>query len=78
MRKIFILIISTILFSSSITNSAILEKDYVLLTVSTPTGLREAKKIYKDKLQIVYAPWDFMPFVETLKLVRLESYFSSV
>ncbi len=29
MRKIFILIISTILFSASVTNSAILEKDYV-------------------------------------------------
>ena len=34
-----------------------------MLTVSTPTGLREAKKIYQDDLEVVYAPWDFDLFV---------------
>ncbi len=52
-----------VISSQTIINK-ILEKDCVLLTVSTPTGLREAKKIYKHRLQIAYAPWDFMPFVE--------------
>ena len=42
----------------------ILEKDNIVLSVSTPTGLREARKIYKNKLQIVYAPWDFVVFVD--------------
>ena len=42
----------------------ILEKDNIVLSVSTPTGLREARKIYQNKLQIVYAPWDFVVFVD--------------
>ncbi len=42
----------------------ILEKDNIVLSVSTPTGLREARKIYQNKLQIVYAPWDFVAFVD--------------
>ncbi len=41
----------------------ILEEDDIVLTVSTPTGLREAKKIYKDRLHVIYAPWDFQIFV---------------
>ena len=41
----------------------LLEEEDVVLTVSTPTGLREAEKIYKDKVHIVYAPWDFIIFV---------------
>ena len=36
----------------------------VILSVSTPTGLREAKKIYNNQLSIVYAPWDFIFFVK--------------
>ena len=31
----------------------------VVLSVSTPTGLREAKKIFESNIEIVYAPWDF-------------------
>ena len=42
----------------------ILKSHEVILTVFTPTGLREAKKIYKDKIIIVYAPWDFFLFVD--------------
>ena len=42
----------------------IITKNKVVLTVSTPTGLREARRIYKDSLIIVYAPWDFIFFVK--------------
>ena len=42
----------------------ILSNHDVVLTVFTPTGLREAEKIYKDKIIIVYAPWDFFLFVD--------------
>ena len=42
----------------------LLKEDKVILSVSTPTGLREAKKIYNDQLLIVYAPWDFIFFVK--------------
>ena len=35
----------------------------VILTVSTPTGLRHARKIYGDDVIVVYAPWDFFIFV---------------
>ena len=31
----------------------------VVLSVSTATGLREAKKIFESNIEIVYAPWDF-------------------
>ena len=31
----------------------------VILSVSTPTGLREARKIFSTDIEIVYAPWDF-------------------
>ena len=41
----------------------ILEKDKVILSVSTPTGLRQAQKIFNSRLQVVYAPWDFYLFV---------------
>ena len=36
----------------------------LVLTTSTPTGFREAKKIYGDDVKIVYAPWDFIFFVK--------------
>ena len=36
----------------------------LVLTTSTPTGYREAKKIYGDKIKILYAPWDFILFVK--------------
>ena len=52
-----------VISSQSLVNK-ILKKDNIVLSVSTPTGLREARKIYHDKLQIVYAPWDFIVFVE--------------
>ena len=42
----------------------LLKEEKVILSVSTPTGLREAKKIYNDQLSIVYAPWDFIFFVK--------------
>ena len=37
----------------------LLESNDIVLSVTTPTGLRQAKKIYKDKISIIYAPWDF-------------------
>ena len=42
----------------------LLKDQKVILSVSTPTGLREAKKIYNNQLSIVYAPWDFIFFVK--------------
>ena len=36
----------------------------LVLTTSTPTGFREAKKIYGNDVKIVYAPWDFIFFVK--------------
>ena len=36
----------------------------LVLTTSTPTGYREAKKIYDNDVKIVYAPWDFIFFVK--------------
>ena len=35
----------------------------IILTVSTPTGLRHAKELYGNRVIIVYAPWDFYIFV---------------
>jgi 3-deoxy-D-manno-octulosonic-acid transferase len=35
----------------------------VVLTVTTPTGLREAKKIFGLDIDVVYAPWDFKWFI---------------
>lgn len=32
----------------------------VILSVSTPTGLREAKKLLGNKVEVVYAPWDLV------------------
>ena len=43
----------------------LLENNKVILSVSTPTGLREAKKIYGENLLVVYAPWDFSIFVKS-------------
>jgi 3-deoxy-D-manno-octulosonic-acid transferase len=36
------------------------EKYTVMLSVSTPTGLREANKLLGNKVEVVYAPWDFI------------------
>ena len=41
----------------------ILIDNKVVLSVSTPTGYRQAKKIFGNSLQIVYAPWDIYFFV---------------
>ncbi len=41
----------------------LLESNDIVLSVTTPTGLRQAKKIYKDKISIIYAPWDFWFFI---------------
>jgi len=35
----------------------------VVLTTTTPTGLRKAQEIYKNSLVINYAPWDLGPLV---------------
>jgi len=53
-----------------------ISKEYeVVLSVSTPTGLREAKKIFESNIEIVYAPWDFSllvsNFFKTYKPVAL-------
>ena len=42
----------------------ILNDNKVVLSVSTPTGYRQAKKIFGNSLQIVYAPWDIYFFVK--------------
>ena len=36
------------------------EKYTLILSVSTPTGLREAKKLFGSKVEVVYAPLDFI------------------
>ena len=43
----------------------LLKDNKVILSVSTPTGLREAKRIYGQNLYVVYAPWDFSIFVKS-------------
>ena len=47
----------------------------VVLSVSTPTALREAKKIFESNIEIVYAPWDFSilvsNFYKTYKPIAL-------
>ena len=50
-----------VISSAKIVNK-ILENHDVILTVSTPTGLREANKIFGSRLKVVYAPWDFILF----------------
>jgi 3-deoxy-D-manno-octulosonic-acid transferase len=35
----------------------------VVLSVTTPTGLREAKKIFGLDVEVLYAPWDFKWFI---------------
>ena len=52
--------------SSQIIVKELLEDNKVVLSVSTATGLREAKKIYGQKLFIVYAPWDYIIFIKCL------------
>jgi 3-deoxy-D-manno-octulosonic-acid transferase len=51
--------------SSQVIVRKLLKDNNVILSVSTPTGLREAKKIYDDRLLIVYAPWDLKFFVKS-------------
>ncbi len=51
--------------SQTIVREILHKGDDVILSVSTPTGLREAKKIYSNDLEVVYAPWDFMLFVNS-------------
>jgi len=43
----------------------LLEHSKIFLTVSTPTGLRQAKKIYGAGIEIAYAPWDFNLFIKS-------------
>ena len=54
---------------------SISEEYDVVLSVSTPTGLREAKKIFESNIEIVYAPWDFSilvsNFYKTYKPIAL-------
>ena len=50
--------------SSQIIVKKLLKDSKIVLTVSTPTGLREAKKIYGQRLFVVYAPWDLNLFVK--------------
>lgn len=42
---------------------SLLNKFDVVLTTTTPTGLRKAKEIYKDSVAINYAPWDLGPLI---------------
>ena len=49
--------------SSSKIVEKILKDHDVVMSVTTPTGYREAKKIYGARLELVYAPWDFFLFI---------------
>ena len=49
--------------SSSKIVEKILKDHDVVMSVTTSTGYREAKKIYGARLELVYAPWDFFLFV---------------
>jgi 3-deoxy-D-manno-octulosonic-acid transferase len=49
--------------SSSKIVEKILKDHDVVMSVTTPTGYREAKKIYGTRLELVYAPWDFFLFI---------------
>ena len=51
--------------SSQIIVKELLKDNKVILSVSTSTGLREAKKIYGQKLFVVYAPWDSIIFINS-------------
>ena len=51
--------------SSQIIVKELLKDNKVVLSVSTSTGLREAKKIYGQKLFVVYAPWDSIIFINS-------------
>ena len=41
----------------------LLQEFDVVITTSTPTGLRKAKELFKDQAAINYAPWDFTSFI---------------
>jgi 3-deoxy-D-manno-octulosonic-acid transferase len=41
----------------------LLQSHDVVLTTTTPTGLRKAQEIYKDTIAINYAPWDLNIFI---------------
>lgn len=51
-----------VIASEKIVNKLLKDAD-VILTVTTPTGLRHARKIYGDDLKIYYAPWDNLVFM---------------
>ena len=51
-----------VIASKKIVNKLLEDAD-VILTVTTPTGLRHARKIYEDRLKICYAPWDSLAFM---------------
>ncbi len=48
--------------SQNVINTLLNDFD-VVLTTSTPTGLKKAQEIYKDTLAINYAPWDLSLFI---------------
>ena len=41
----------------------LIQKYDVVITTSTPTGLRKARKLFQDEATIDYAPWDFLGFI---------------
>ncbi len=51
-----------VIASEQLVRKFINDKD-IILTVSTPTGLRQARNIYGNDLIVVYAPWDFFIFI---------------
>ncbi len=51
--------------SSQMIVKELLKDNKVVLSVSTSTGLREANKIYGQKLFVVYAPWDSIIFIKS-------------
>ena len=51
--------------SQNVITELLLEFD-VVLTTSTPTGLRKARELFQDRATINYAPWDLSFFIRKL------------
>jgi len=51
-----------VISSSKIVENILIDHN-VVLSVTTPTGYREANKLYGSRLKVVYAPWDFLIFI---------------
>ena len=49
-----------------------LSKDFeIIITTTTPSGLKRAKEIFNDDLVINYMPWDFSPFINRSLVIEI-------